>query len=93
MIPCGCWDRNHCQKAIIGTATATVTERKGDDDGARRATMTEQEGRDGMKLIDGATGTSTKRDDDEAKGMATERDGARGRDGARWRDGVRWNEE
>ena len=35
MIPCGCWDRNHCQKAIIGTATVTVTERKGDDDGAR----------------------------------------------------------
>ena len=55
--------------------------------------MSEQEGRDRMKLIDGATGTSTKRDDDEAKGMATERDGARGRDGARWRDGVRWNEE
>ena len=45
MIPCSCWDRNHCQKAILGTTTATETERKGDDDGAR--------GQDEMKLIQG----------------------------------------
>ena len=85
MIPCGCWDRNHCQKAIIGTATATVTERKGDDDGARGQRRNETDRRSDRDV--------DKRDDDEAKGMATERDGARGRDGARWRDGVRWNEE
>ena len=36
MIPCSCWDRNHCQKAmILGTAMATVMERRCDDDRAR----------------------------------------------------------
>ena len=72
MIPCGCWDRNHCQKAIIGTATATVTERKGDDDGARGQRRNETDRRSDRD-VDKEGRRRSQRDGDGARRSERER--------------------